>query len=152
MISIINSPHKCLSQLDGLSWLVSTRSTQEQANESAEFLLLVLNRPFFFQLFFQLFNFQRQAKIHRICRDWTLKRIAYQFTDRGETSKERGDNCSTKSQDFTAVCTVGGTNLPLTIQMSVIFRDFAECKSPLVFNKSLSNLATLLIRRSFKPC
>ena len=52
MISIINSPHKCLSQLDGLSWLVSTRSTQEQANESAEFLLLVLNRPFFstFQL------------------------------------------------------------------------------------------------------
>ena len=54
MISIINSPHKCLS-LDSLSWLVSTRSTQEQANESAEFLLLVLNRPFFFQLFF--FNF-----------------------------------------------------------------------------------------------
>ena len=46
MISIINSPHKCLS-LDSLSWLVSTRSTQEQANESAEFLLLVLNRPFF---------------------------------------------------------------------------------------------------------
>ena len=50
MISIINSPHKCLS-LDSLSWLVSTRSTQEQANESAEFLLLVLNRPFFSTFF-----------------------------------------------------------------------------------------------------
>ena len=50
MISIINSPHKCLS-LDSLSWLVSTRSTQEQANESAEFLLLVLNRSFFSTFF-----------------------------------------------------------------------------------------------------
>ena len=50
MISIINSPHKCLS-LDSLSWLVSTRSTQEQANKSAEFLLLVLNRPFFSTFF-----------------------------------------------------------------------------------------------------
>ena len=72
MISIINSPHKCLS-LDSLSWLVSTRSTQEQANESAEFLLLVLNRPFF-QLFFQLYNFQRQANIHRFCRGLDLKK------------------------------------------------------------------------------
>ena len=111
MISIINSPHKCLSQLDGLSWLVSTRSTQEQANESAEFLLLVLNRPFFFQLFFQLFNFQRQAKIHRICRDWTLKRIAYQFTDRGETSKESEDNCSDKVAKFHSRLYGGGHEL-----------------------------------------
>ena len=151
MISIINSPHKCLS-LDSLSWLVSTRSTQEQANESAEFLLLVLNRPFFFNFFFNFTTFNGKRISIESAEDWTLKRIAYQFTDRGETSKESGDNCSSTSQNFTAVCTVGDTNLPLTIQMSVIFCDFAECKSPLVFNKSLSNLATLLIRRPFKPC
>ena len=62
MISIINSPHKCLSQLDGLSWLVSTRSTQEQANESAEFLLLVLNRPFFFNFFFNFSTFNGKRR------------------------------------------------------------------------------------------
>ena len=149
MISIINSPHKCLS-LDSLSWLVSTRSTQEQANESAEFLLLVLNRPFFFQLFFSTFQLSTASasNLPRL----VLKKDSLPIY-RGETSKESGDNCSTKSQNSTAVCMVGGTNLPLTIQMSVIFRDFAECKSPLVFNKSLSNLATLLIiRRPFKPC
>ena len=150
MISIINSPYKCLS-LDSLSWLVSTRSTQEQANESAEFLLLVLNRPFF-STFFSTFELstasEHPSNLPRL--DLKKDRLAIY---RGETSKESGDNCSTKSQNFTAVCMVGGTNLPLTIQMSVIFRDFTECKSSLVFNKSLSKLATLLIiRRSFKPC
>lgn len=88
MISIINSPHKCLS-LDSLSWLVSTRSTQEQANESAEFLLLVLNRPFF-STFFQLYNFQRQANIHRICRGLDLKKDSLPiYRSRGNVQRER---------------------------------------------------------------
>ena len=40
---------------------------------------------------------------------------------------------------------VGGTNFAPTIQTSVKFCDFAELLSSIFFNKSLSNLANVLV-------
>ena len=89
MISVINSPHKCLSQLDGLSWLVSTRSKQEQANESAEFLLLVLNRPFF-STFFSTFQLSTASEDPSNLPRLDLKKDSLPiYRSRGNVQRER---------------------------------------------------------------